>query len=182
MFDGEGTGEDRRINFFQKMIVKWILTDYDSQEENANMYNKILLHLSHMEHSRRKGELIKLNNKRELQQYKDYQDKIKNNIASIQEAINTSKIILAKVKSEKHQRLNCDMIVKDILEQPSRIETAQTVRELQLNIDDMKKTQQILKNEFIIWRKHFVVLLTSANQMCVRLNEFKSIEDDGNNT
>lgn len=162
------------------MVVKWILTHYDCQEENVNMYDKILVQLCHIQHSRRKSELVKLRNKRQLQQYKDYQNRTKKNIASIKEVINTSKVILAKVKCEKHQRMNYDMIVKDIVEQPSRSETARSVRQLQLNIDNMKKTQQVLKKEFIIWRKHFIVLLTSANQMCMRLNNFKSIVDDCN--
>lgn len=182
MFDGEGTGDDRRINFFQKMIAKWILTDYELPEENENMYNKILLQLCLIEHSRQKSELVKLRNHRQLQQYKHYQFEIGNNLANIRKAINTSKIVLAKVKCEKHQKLKYEMIVKDIVEQPSRIGTAQYVRQLQLNIDDMKEFQQKLKNEFIIWRKHFIVLLTSANEMFIRINEFKPIGNDYTNT
>ncbi|XP_018574431.1 THO complex subunit 7 homolog [Anoplophora glabripennis] len=178
LFDGEGTGDDRRINFFQKMIAKWILTDSSSQEENENMYNKILLQLCLIEHSRQKSDLVKLRNDRQLQQYKGYHVEIEDNIVNIREAINTSKIVLAMVKCEKHQKLNYEMIVKDIVEQPPRIETALSVQQLQLNINTIKESQQKLKNEFIIWRKHFLVLLTSANQMFLRLNEFKLIDDN----
>ncbi|KAJ8911073.1 hypothetical protein NQ315_015244 [Exocentrus adspersus] len=177
LFDGEGIGDDRRINYLQKLLVKWILTDV-SQDENKRVYNKILLQLHLIEYSRKKSELVKLNNEKQLRQYKDYQTEIENNIASILDAINISKILLAKVKYDKHRKLHYDMIVKDIVEQPSRIETTKTVEQLQLDLNNMRASQQILKNEFIMWRKHFTVLLSSANQMCTQLNKFASVESE----
>ncbi|KAJ8962282.1 hypothetical protein NQ318_018261 [Aromia moschata] len=173
IFDGEGIGDDRRIYLLQKMIAKWILTENASKEENEMMYNKILLQLSLLEHSRQKSEIIKLKNERQLQQYQKYENEIIKNEETIKNTINTSKLILTEVKCEKHQKLNYDMIVKDIVEQPSRVDTTALVKQHQLNISKMKDSQKRLKNEYALWRKHFSVLITSANQMCVLLDELK---------
>ncbi|KAJ8965760.1 hypothetical protein NQ314_003918 [Rhamnusium bicolor] len=181
MFDGEGTGDDRRINLLQKMIVKWVLTDYQSQEENQIMYNKILSQLCLIEHSRQKSDLVKLKNEKQLQQYKDYQNEVAINVENVKETINTSKIILTEVKCEKHQKLMYNMIVKDIVEQPSRVETTKCAGQLQMTITNMRDSQKILENEFTLWRKHFIVLLTSANQIRLRLDGLKAIESSFTN-
>ncbi|KAJ8975442.1 hypothetical protein NQ317_014200 [Molorchus minor] len=174
MFDGEGTGDDRRITLIQKMIVKWIGTEYQSQKENEVIYNNILSQLSLLEHSRQKSELIKSNNEKQLAIYRQYQNEITKDITSINKAINTSKFILTKVKYEKHQKVTYNMIAKDIVAQSPRKENIKCVEQLQLNINHLKEARKNLEHVFNLWRKHFVVLLTSAHQMRFMLDDEKT--------
>lgn len=57
LFDGEGTGDDRRIQTLMKTIVKWCHSDA-SQEESSLTYQKIVALLSQCEYSMVKNHLV----------------------------------------------------------------------------------------------------------------------------
>ena len=57
LFDGEGTGDDRRIQTLLKTIVKWCHTDTNYDESNLT-YQKIIALLNQCEYSMVKNHLV----------------------------------------------------------------------------------------------------------------------------
>ncbi|KAG5865269.1 hypothetical protein JTB14_029674 [Gonioctena quinquepunctata] len=169
LFDGDGTGDDRRINLLQKMIVKWILTKYDTEEEIKAMHDKIWWQLSAVEHSRRKSELIKMGCDKQLNSYKAYLKEMGNNIANVKEAIEASKVLLAEVKYAKHHKVGYDLIAKDIKAETSREKTTRTVEELTKQLSQLDELKIKLNNEWSNHRRQFRVIATSAKQLQVIL-------------
>ncbi|XP_023026871.2 THO complex subunit 7 homolog [Leptinotarsa decemlineata] len=176
MFDGDGTGDERRINFLQKMILKFILIPNDSQDEMRVMYHKICCQLSAVEHSRKKSELVKQTYDKQIKSYKAYQEAMENNIGNVKKAIGVSTALLADVKYTKVHKLNCDMIARDIEGQPSREETTKQSEELSKQIMQLNDIKTKLNKEWLNCRKQFKVITTSANQLQELLN--KSDADD----
>ena len=57
LFDGEGTGDDRRIQTLLKTIVKWCHSDSTREESNLT-YQKIIALLNQCEYSIVKNHLV----------------------------------------------------------------------------------------------------------------------------
>lgn len=57
LFDGEGTGDDRRIQTLLKTIVKWCHAD-SSREESKLTYQKIIALLNQCEYAMVKNHLV----------------------------------------------------------------------------------------------------------------------------
>ena len=57
LFDGEGTGDDRRIQTLLKTIVKWCHSDCSREESNLT-YQKIIALLNQCEYSMVKNHLV----------------------------------------------------------------------------------------------------------------------------
>lgn len=154
------------------MIAKWINAN-NSNEENQSIFNTLFSQISAMEHARRKSELMKANYQKESIRYQEYKEELEANINVIKNAIDSSKVLLLEVRSSKQQKLNYDLIAKDISLEPSRAETSECVKELQNGLLKMKKNDTNLKKEWSIWRKHCSVIVTTANQLNSIIDKMK---------
>lgn len=173
MFDGEGIGDDRRINLLQKVLASWVSSKNTPESENLLMFNKALSLLRAIECSRIKSDLTKKSNEEELKLFKDFQDRTRKNIESIKETIDASKIILLEVQQEKQHKLNYNMITESITAVASRRETTDIVTSLKENILDLEKQNSILNANWVRWRQHFKVIATSANELWQMLEQLK---------
>lgn len=104
IFDGDGTGDDRRFNLMLKMITKFINAGEETPEDAQQRYDKILAQLSMIEHARRRSELVTKSNDEQLLKYQklygDYEDKIRD----IKKEIAKQRIELEKAKTIKQNR------------------------------------------------------------------------------
>lgn len=74
LFDGEGTGDDRRIQTLLKTIVKWCHTDATQEESNLS-YQRIIALLNQCEYAMVKNHIVYEMNNKERKNYEVRYDK-----------------------------------------------------------------------------------------------------------
>ncbi|CAG9831696.1 unnamed protein product [Diabrotica balteata] len=169
VFDGDGTGDDRRFNLMVKMTTK--LFNSDDHADDYMQYDKILAQLSLIEHSRRRSELVTKSNDEQLlkyqQLYREYETKIQN----IKEEIAQQREELNKAKTIKQNRIEYDLLAKQIAAEPPRTEMNKQLSALQKHLKELGDERTLLVNKLDKRKKQFNVLSTSANQLQVCLND-----------
>lgn len=174
IFDGDGTGDDRRFNLMLKMIAKWTNSTEESPEESRQIYDKILAQLSLIEHSRHRSDLITKSNDEQLIKYQrlfaDYEKKI----IEIKDEIAKQRLELEKAKIIKQNRIQYDLLARVISAEPPRTEMNKKLVTLQKQLKELGEEKRRLVQKLDKRKKQFRVLSTSANQLRVDLNE----EDD----
>lgn len=171
MFDGDGTGDERKINLFQKVLSSWVASKNMSKEENLRILNKCFCLLRNIEYSWMKSKLVQKCCQEELDMYKKFQKRTEKNIERIRETIDQSKIVLQDVQKEKQHKLNYNMIAEEIASVPSRKETMNVVNKLNEELSELEKEKLKLDADWERWRQHFKVIATSANNLQDMLDE-----------
>lgn len=165
IFDGDGTGEDRRLNVMLKMITKWIHTTDETDEESNAMFDKILAQLSLVEHSRRRSDQVRKSTEEQLQKYKTLYADMEKKINTKKEEISQQKQELEKAKIIKQNRIQYDLLAKAIAKEPPRTEMNKKLKVLQKELADLAAEKKQLENQLDNRKKQFKVLSTSANSL-----------------
>ncbi|RWS05304.1 THO complex subunit-like protein [Dinothrombium tinctorium] len=171
LIDGDGIGDDRRINIMLRSFLKWCSSNEETEEEQNINYERILLMLTNCEHAMAKSQEVLLMNKLEVQNYEELYGKIEKGIEEAQQRIALCKADLQRAKVIRRNKQEYDMLAKIILEHPDRKES---LKRLSLLEDEIKKLQQIkeeLNRKVEKRRKQFQVLLTSAYELQLMLQE-----------
>ncbi|NWZ61166.1 THOC7 protein, partial [Acrocephalus arundinaceus] len=129
LIDGDGAGDDRRINLLVKSFIKWC--NSGSQEEGYLQYQRMLSTLSQCEFSMGKTLLVYDMNLREMENYeKIYKDIAfffsffkENSIAAAHEKISECKKQILQAKRIRKNRQEYDALAKVIQHHPDRHET-----------------------------------------------------------
>lgn len=182
IFDGDGTGDDRRFNLMLKLISKWVNSTEESPEDSRQIYDKILAQLCLIEHSRKKSELITKSNDDQLIKYQHLYTEYEEKINSIKEEIAKQRVELEKARVVKQNRIKYDLLAKDIFAEPPRTEMNEKLIALQKQLKDLGEEKRRLVLKLDKRKKQFHVLSTSANQLNVYLNEEDETEDAEINT
>ncbi|CAG9865499.1 unnamed protein product [Phyllotreta striolata] len=171
IFDGDGTGDDRRFNLMLKMITKFINSGEETAEESRQRYDKISAQLSMIEHARKRSELVTKSNDDQLIKYqklfKDYEGKIRD----IKSDIAKQRTELEKAKTIKQNRIEYDLLAKQISAEPARTEMNKKLLSLQKHLKDIGEEKRRLIQKLAKRKKQFHVLSTSANQLQFYLDE-----------
>lgn len=182
IFDGDGTGDDRRFNLMLKLITKWVNSTDESPEDSRQIYDKILAQLCLIEHSRKKSELITKSNDDQLIKYQHLHTEYEEKINSIKQEIAKQRVELEKARVVKQNRIKYDLLAKDIFAEPPRTEMNKKLIALQKQLKDLGEEKRRLVLKLDKRKKQFHVLSTSANQLNVYLNEDDETEDAEMNT
>lgn len=89
LIDGDGAGDDRRINLLVKSFIKWC--NSGSQEEGYSQYQRMLSTLSQCEFSMGKTLLVYDMNLREMENYEKIYKEIECSIAGAHEKLLSAK-------------------------------------------------------------------------------------------
>lgn len=180
IFDGDGTGDDRRFNLLFKMIAKWMNASTETLEENKQAYDKILAQLSLVEHSRKRSELVTKSNNKQLTKYQDLYMDYEEKIHGIKDEISKQRETLEKAKIIKQNRIQYDLLAKAIEAEPPRTEMNKQLTNLQKQLKVLGDEKMKLVSKLDERRKQFNVLSTSANQLRRYLedDESKNLDSD----
>ncbi|XP_014802123.1 PREDICTED: THO complex subunit 7 homolog, partial [Calidris pugnax] len=121
LIDGDGAGDDRRINLLVKSFIKWC--NSGSQEEGYSQYQRMLSTLSQCEFSMGKTLLVYDMNLREMENYEKIYKDIENSIAAAHEKISECKKQILQAKRIRKNRQEYDALAKVIQHHPDRHET-----------------------------------------------------------
>lgn len=132
LIDGDGTGDDRRINMLLKTFIKWIVTG------DVDVHDRILMQLAQCEFAQRKSRQVSNMSQDELTSYEQLSEEIEVQILKAKEDIEKTKVELQDAKRVRKNRIEYDVLAKVINEQPDRRETYTKLETLQQELGALK--------------------------------------------
>jgi len=180
VIDGDGTGDDRRLNVLLKNLIKWANYTDESSPEHQQLYDRMLAQISQCEFAVRRSQLLSKTNKNQLQNYQKLQKKLEKQISDVKNTIEVSKQNLAQAKILKQNRMMYDLLAQSIKQQPARRDTDKRLAELKSELNSLHDQRRNLEQKLEMRRKQFHVLVSSANQLHCMLED--TTEDDAMNT
>ncbi|XP_075227576.1 THO complex subunit 7 isoform X2 [Lycorma delicatula] len=157
IIDGDGTGDDRRLNVLLKSFIKWCNTTNETPNER----------------------LCAAMSAAELENYNNLSKQIECDIESAKEDIAATKIRFQEAKTVRKNRVEYELLAKIINEQPDRKQTHEKLSLLQKELQNLEETRQLLEEKLDLRRKQFHVLVASIRQLQALLDE--NDDDNSNN-
>lgn len=161
LIDGDGTGDDRRINMLLKSFIKWI----NSSDVDNTLHERMLSQLAQCEFAQKKSRLVSNMSREELDSYEKLSKEIEIQIEEAKEDIEKTKIELQEAKRVRKNRIEYDVLAKVINEQPDRMETDIKLATLQQELATLKDKSEQLEHKLEMRRKQFHVLISSIHSL-----------------
>jgi len=179
LYDGDGTGDEKRITSILKTIVKWSTADCEEDERNLT-YQKIIALLHQCEYSITKHHLAFLMNIKEQENYEKLYNHIKEKIIEARDEINTCKEELKQAKVVRKNKQEYDALAKIIEKHPDRKLTKDEISTLQVDIHELNEKKQSLIQKLEVRQKQFHVLIYSVQllQQIINDDQSEDIEND----
>jgi len=170
LLDGDGTGDDRRLNMIAKSLIKWVSTkdDEDSEkakEENLKNYSRLMNQIANAEWIEHKTKLVQEMNNVEAQNYEQLYDQIKDEIRKAEEDIRKTKEELVQARKVRRNRMEYDAMAKVINKNPDRFTQGSKIEDIKLEIEHLKLTEATLEDKLESRRKQFHVLVQSIHNL-----------------
>ncbi|KAE8612613.1 hypothetical protein XENTR_v10012914 [Xenopus tropicalis] len=143
LIDGDGAGDDRRINLLVKSFLKWC--NSGSQEEGQ--YQRMLSSLSQCEFSMGKTLLVHDMNLREMENYEKIYVDIESSIAAAHEKIAECKKQILQAKRIRKNRQEYDALAKVIQQHPDRHETLKQLEALDKELKQLSHTKENVEDK-----------------------------------
>ncbi|XP_034829242.1 THO complex subunit 7 homolog [Maniola hyperantus] len=181
LIDGDGTGDDRRLNVLLKTFIKWCNSADEKPEESKATHDRMLAQLAQCEFAVTKSQLASEMMAAELQSYEDLSKILENGIEIAKQNIEKSKADFAQAKTVRKNRIEYNVLAKVISEQPDRKETLERLGLLKTELSSLEATKQQLESRLSLRKKQFHVLVTSIHQLQALLDEpddMESISED----
>merc|ERR1739844_509889 len=170
LLDGDGTGDDRRLNMIAKSLIKWVSTkdDEDSEkakEENLKNYSRLMNQIANAEWIEHKTKLVQEMNNVEAQNYEQLYDQIKDEIRKAEEDIRKTKEELVQARKVRRNRMEYEAMAKVINKNPDRFTQGSKIEDIKLEIEHLKLTEATLEDKLESRRKQFHVLVQSIHNL-----------------
>ncbi|KAJ6648876.1 THO complex subunit 7 like [Pseudolycoriella hygida] len=175
LIDGDGTGDDRRLNVLIKMFTKWC-NSTETPENELLTYNRMLAQLVQCEFAVVKSEYSAKMMKLEKKNYEKVSSKIDLAIIQTKKQIDESKEKLVLAKKIRKNRMEYDVLAKIISQQPDRRKTTEKLRLLKKDLSELKSVRQQLESKMEVRKNEFSVLMRSIKELQNKLDDFA---DDG---
>lgn len=164
-----GEAENRKLATLLPSFFKWANAPVDADTSLSLL--KLKQQLAWLEFNVVKTEQILHMNEEEQRLYKELQgtiaQKIKESVAGIEQA----KLELEDAKRIRLNRQEYDLRAEIILVQPSRQATIRTVRQVELDLEELKKESQALELQMEKRRKQHAFLMNAVRDLRLSLDE-----------
>uniref|UniRef100_A0A1A9WPC0 Protein FMC1 homolog n=1 Tax=Glossina brevipalpis TaxID=37001 RepID=A0A1A9WPC0_9MUSC len=178
LIDGDGTGDDRRLNMLLKQFLKWMYSKNDSTENNQIIYDRLMAQLAQCQFAAAKTERTSLMINEELENYQKLSQTIEKNIYSAKQEIEESKKELITAKQIRKNKMEYDQLAKVIKQQPDRKETQKQIEILQKELTELTEKKLKLERKFEKRQKDFTVLMYAIRELETQLADDSSSEDE----
>ncbi|XP_006001172.1 THO complex subunit 7 homolog [Latimeria chalumnae] len=163
LIDGDGAGDDRRINLLFKAFIKWC--NSGTQEEGCSQYQRNLCTLSQCEFSMGKTLLVYDMNLREMENYEKIYKEIESSITAAHEKIAECKKQILQAKRIRKNRQEYDALAKVIQQHPDRHETLKQLVSLGKELQHLSHIKENVEDKLELRRKQFHVLLCTIHEL-----------------
>ncbi|XP_043483660.1 THO complex subunit 7 homolog [Leptopilina heterotoma] len=167
LIDGDGTGDDRRINVLLKSFIKWV----NSSDADNILHERMLSQLAQCEFAQKKSRFVSNMSQEELRNYESLSNQIQVEIEEAKKDIEKTKIGLEEAKRVRKNRIEYDVLAKVINEQPDRVQTNSKLNTLRDELGCLKENSEQLERKLEMRRKQFHVLISSIHSLQGMLDE-----------
>lgn len=164
LIDGDGAGDDRRINVLLKSFTKWC-NSTGSPEEGFTQYQRMLGTLAQCEFSMGKTLLVYDMNLREMENYEKIYTDIEQNITSAHDKISECKKEIQRAKRIRKNRQEYDALAKVIQQHPDRHETLKQLEALDKELQQLSHIKENVEDKLELRKKQFHVLLSTIQEL-----------------
>jgi len=171
LIDGDGTGDDRRLNVLLKTLIKWCNTNDQTPEDSKAIHDRMLAQLAQCEFAVTKSQLSSQMMAAELENYEKLSHTIEKGISDAKLHIEDTKVNLKRTKTIRRNKIEYDVLAKVINEQPDRKETEEKLDKCKKELASLDATKDQLEKRLELRRKQFHVLITSIHQLQALLDE-----------
>lgn len=161
LIDGDGVGDDRRINVLLKSFIKWT----NAPEVDIVLHERMLSQLAQCEFAQKKSKLISSMNEEELKNYDKLAEMTEEEIGQAKLVIDKTKEELVVARKKRKNKMEYDILAKVISKHPVREKTNLKILSLQKNLTELKKKLEKHSHALSQRKKQFHVLLTSINML-----------------
>ncbi|CAB3368092.1 Hypothetical predicted protein [Cloeon dipterum] len=172
LIDGDGTGDDRRINLLLRSFLKWCNSPGTAEEDNTAL-NRMLLQLSQSELASEKFLLGSQTSNAELNSYEELNDIIKTRVESAKKEIEEAKESFKAAKEVRKNRVQYNVLAKVIKEQPDRKETLKNLDEIKAELADLEGKRREIEEKLDMRRKRLHLLNVAIHDFIEDANEIK---------
>lgn len=182
LIDGDGAGDDRRINVLLKGFTKWCSTPGDAPEDGLTHYQRMLGILAQCEFSMGKTLMVYDMNLREMENYEETYANIERSIAAAHEKIAECKKEIQRAKRIRKNHQEYDAMARVIQQHPDRQQTVQQLQALDEELQQLSDTNESVDAKLELRKKQFHVLLSTIQELQQTLeDDDKSDSGDDNN-
>ena len=164
LIDGDGTGDDRRLNMLLKALIKWCSAE-DDQHTCELQYQRMLTQLAGIEWNMTKSRMAAAMNQAELENYEFLHQKVEAGITEAREEIEATKADLAEAKRVRKNRMEYDALAKVITTHPDRETSQARIEALRQEQKQLEEKEVKLDQKLDIRKKQFHVLVSAIHQM-----------------
>ncbi|XP_051532437.1 THO complex subunit 7 homolog isoform X1 [Myxocyprinus asiaticus] len=177
LIDGDGAGDDRRINVLMKTFIKWCHSNI-SPEEGFAQYQRMLTSLSQCEYSMGKTLLVYDMNLKEMENYEAIYADIEKSITSAHEKIAECKKEIQRAKRIRKNRQEYDALARVIKQHPDRHETLKQLEALDKELQQLSQIKENVEDKLELRKKQFHVILTTIQELQQTLDNDEKMEND----
>ncbi|XP_037535168.1 THO complex subunit 7 homolog [Nematolebias whitei] len=178
LIDGDGAGDDRRINLLLKSFTKWCNSPAGTPEEGFTQYQRMLGTLAQCEFSMGKTLTVYDMNLREMENYEKIYSNIEHNIKSAHEKITECKKEIQRAKRIRKNRQEYDALAKVIQKHPDRHETLKQLGALDKELQHLSHIKENVDAKLELRKKQFHVLLTTIQELQQTLENDEKLDSD----
>ncbi|CAM4732314.1 unnamed protein product [Leuciscus chuanchicus] len=177
LIDGDGAGDDRRINVLMKSFSKWCHSSF-SPEEGFSQYQRMLTSLAQCEFSMGKTLLVYNMNLKEMENYEAIYADIETSITSAHEKIAECKKEIQRAKRIRKNRQEYDALARVIKQHPDRHETLKQLEALDKELQQLSHIKENVEDKLELRKKQFHVLLTTIQELQQTLENDEKMDSD----
>ncbi|XP_040859723.1 THO complex subunit 7 homolog [Ochotona curzoniae] len=162
LIDGDGAGDDRRLNVLVRSFVRWCA---GPQDEAHGQYQRLLGTLAQCEFSMGKALLVHGMNRRERDNYDRIYREIQENIAGAHESIVACKKRIAEARQIRKHRQEYDALARAIEQHPERQDTLRRLEALGRELEQLSHVRGSVEEKLQLRRKQFHALLSNIYEL-----------------
>ncbi|XP_041130856.1 THO complex subunit 7 homolog [Polyodon spathula] len=175
LIDGDGAGDDRRINVLLKSFIKWC--NSGSQEDGYTQYQRMLGTLGQCEFSMGKTLLVYDMNLKEMENYEEIYTEIGQNLTAAHEKIAECKKEILQAKRIRKNRQEYDALAKVIQQHPDRHDTLKQLESLDKELQHLSQIKENVEDKLELRKKQFHVLLSTIQELQQTLENDEKFSD-----
>jgi len=165
LVDGDGLGDDRRLNMLLKALVKWCSSENEDPSSCEQSYQRMLTQLSSIEWSMAKSRQAEAMNIAEQKQYGKVHSKVEEGIIKARAEIEETKQELVEAKLVRKNRMEYDALAKVIQSHPDRDSSTTRLETVREELGQLEEREKQLQEKLETRKKQFHLLVSSIHQM-----------------
>jgi len=165
LVDGDGLGDDRRLNMLLKALVKWCSSENEDPSSCEQSYQRMLTQLSSIEWSMAKSRQAEAMNIAEQKQYGKVHSKVEEGIIKAKAEIEETKQELVEAKLVRKNRMEYDALAKVIQSHPDRDSSTTRLETVREELGQLEEREKQLQEKLETRKKQFHLLVSSIHQM-----------------